>query len=98
MKWFKEVKERWESKSPIFWKKILKTAITIGTSATAVITSDKFFDLRGYGVPDIIFQIAGYVIVACAAVGLSAKITRDDNAHYQDHGRRRRNYNGELDA
>jgi hypothetical protein len=35
------------------------------------------FDLQSYGVPQLIFTIAGYVIVACAALGLAAKITKE---------------------
>lgn len=78
MNWIKELKTRWKSKTPEFWQKIMSIAITLGTSAVAVITAEKFFDLRGYGVPDILFTISGYIIVACAAVGLSAKITTTD--------------------
>lgn len=51
-------------------------AITIGTSAVAVLGADKLFELQSYGVPQLVFTIAGYIIVACAALGLSAKITK----------------------
>lgn len=71
-----EIKDRWNSESPIFWKKIMKYSVTLGTSAVAVIGADKLFDLQSYGVPSIIFTICGYIIVACAATGLSAKITK----------------------
>ena len=71
-----EVKDRWNSESPAFWKKIMKYSVTLGTSAVAVIGADKLFDLQSYGVPSIIFTICGYIIVACAASGLSAKITK----------------------
>lgn len=75
-KFFKELKERWKAKTPIFWRKIMEWAIGIGTSAVAVIGADKMFDLQSYGVPTDVFTVAGYIIVACAAVGLSAKITK----------------------
>ena len=75
---FKELKERWKAESPEFWKKIKNFAITLGTSAVAVLASDKLFDLQTYGVPQIVFTIAGYVIVACATLGLSAQITKKD--------------------
>jgi len=71
-----ELKSRWKSELPKFWEKILKTAIAVGTSAVAVVGADQLFSLQAYGVPQIIFTIAGYVIVACAAIGLSAKITK----------------------
>lgn len=70
-----ELKNRWKTESPKFWKRIMNTAIAVGSSAVAVVSSDKLFDLQAYGIAPIVFTIAGYVIVACAAVGLSAKIT-----------------------
>lgn len=50
--------------------------VTLGTSAVAVLGADKIFELQSYGVPIIVFTICGYVIVACAAFGLAAKITK----------------------
>lgn len=76
IKMFKELKERWTAESPEFWKKVLAFAISLGSGAVAVLGADKLFDLQAYGVPQIVFTIAGYVIVACAALGLSAKITK----------------------
>lgn len=73
---WEDLKSRWNADSPSFWKKILNISIAIGTSAVAVISSDQLFNLQSYGVPQIIFTIAGYIIVACAAFGLSAKITK----------------------
>ena len=73
---WKDISDRWNSESPAFWKKIMKYSVTLGTSAVAVIRADKLFDLQSYGVPSIIFTICGYIIVACAATGLSAKITK----------------------
>ena len=73
---WKDISDRWNSESPTFWKKIMKYSVTLGTSAVAVIGADKLFDLQSYGVPSIIFTICGYIIVACAATGLSAKITK----------------------
>lgn len=73
---WKELKTRWASESPIFWKKIMTLAISLGTSAVAVVSADQLFGLQAYGVSQIIFTIAGYIIVASAAVGLSAKITK----------------------
>lgn len=73
----KELKERWTANSPTFWKKVLSIAIKLGSSATAILGAEKLFDLQSYGVPQIIFTICGYVIVACATLGLSAKITKE---------------------
>lgn len=76
MKLTQEIKERWTAESPEFWKKVLNFSVTLGTSAVAVLGADKLFELQSYGVPQIVFTIAGYIIVACAALGLSAKITK----------------------
>lgn len=54
----------------------MKFAVTLGTSAVAVLGADKLFELQSYGVPIIIFTIAGYIVVACFAFGLAAKITK----------------------
>lgn len=64
---------RWKSESPDFWKGVQKYSIVIGSGAVAIISADKLFG--AYGVPASIFTICGYIIVACAAFGLSAKIT-----------------------
>lgn len=74
----REIKERWSAETPKFWKKVLNFSVTLGTSAVAMIAADKMFELQAYGVPQGIFTIAGYVIVFCAAMGLSAKITKKD--------------------
>lgn len=71
----------------------------------AVITSERIFDLRGYGVPNIVFTIAGYVIVICASIGLMAQITVQDPNIRGGRGPHRRysnnydhDYEEELDA
>lgn len=73
------LKTRWKSNTPIFWKKIQSISIKIGISAVSVLGVDKLFELQSYGVPQIIFTIAGYIIVACATLGLAANITKQDN-------------------
>ena len=74
----KELKERWVAETPYFWKRVMSFSIAIGSSAVAVIGAEKLFDLQNYGVPQIIFTVAGYIIVAAAAAGLLAKITKTD--------------------
>ena len=63
--------KRWQSESPDFWKGVQKYSIVIGSGAVAIISADKLFGAYGAS----IFTICGYIIVACAAFGLSAKIT-----------------------
>ena len=74
-----EIKERLKSDTPKFWKQVRSFAVTIGTSAVSIIGADKLFDLQDYGVPQLIFTIAGYIIVACATLGLAAQITKKDS-------------------
>ncbi len=79
-KFFYQVVKRWRSETPRFWKKIREFAIILGTSAVGVLGADQLFNLQAqYGLPQIIFTIAGYVVVFCAALGLSAQITKKDN-------------------
>ena len=73
-----EIKERWSLETPDFWKKIMKFSITLGSSAVAIISADQMFNLQNYGISPLVFTIAGYIIVFCAALGLSAKITKKD--------------------
>ena len=79
-RFFKQVVSRWKSDTPKFWKKIREYSIIVGTSAVAVLGVDKLFNLQAeYGMPQEIFTAAGYVVVFCAAMGLSAQITKKDN-------------------
>ena len=73
----KEIRIRWKTESPIFWKKILNKCIYIGSTSVSILGAEKLFDLQSYGVPPIIFTICGYIIVACASLGLAAKITKE---------------------
>ena len=65
-------------------------SMTIGSSELAVIGAEKLFDLQNYGVPQIIFTVAGYIIVAAAAAGLLAKITKTDTIDTINDNRRSR--------
>ena len=80
-KLIQEVLTRWKSESPIFWKKVMKISVTLGSAAIAILGADKMFDLQIYGVSPIIFTICGYIITFCTATGLMAKITKQDNAN-----------------
>jgi hypothetical protein len=81
---WKEAKERWSKKSPPFFQKILKFAIELGTAAVAVLGADKLFDLQAtYGVSPLLFTACGYIIVFCAALGLTAKITKQPDGDNQ---------------
>ena len=76
MKTTQEIKERWKSEINDFWKKVLHYAIIIGTSAAGIISADVLWNLQSYGVHPMIFTIAGYILTACGALGLAAKLTK----------------------
>ena len=67
--------ERWKSESPEFWKKVLNLSVTLGINSIAILGLDKMLDLQSYGVPQLVFTLCGYVIVACGALGLASKLT-----------------------
>ena len=69
------LKTRWKTESPVFFKKIYFLMYKLGGSALGILAMDKFADLQTLGVPHIIFTICGYVLTACAAIGLTAKLT-----------------------
>lgn len=76
MKLTQEIKERWSAEINEFWKKILNLAVTLGTASIGVISADALWNLQSYGVNPIIFTIAGYILTACGALGLAAKLTK----------------------
>ena len=71
----KQVRIRWKSQMNKFWKKILKISLIIGSSAAGILLANTTFGLEQYVAP-IIFQISGYVLTACGAMGLAAKLTK----------------------
>ena len=70
-----QVKIRWKSETNKFWKKVLKIATIIGSSAAGILLANTTFGLEQYVAP-IIFTISGYVLTACGAMGLAAKLTK----------------------
>ena len=72
---FKQVKIRWSAELNKFWKKVLKVSLVIGSSAAGILLANTTFGLEQYVAP-IIFTISGYVLTACGAMGLAAKLTK----------------------
>ena len=71
----KEIKSRWNAKLNAFWKRILRVSITIGSAAAGIMLANTTFELEQYVAP-IVFTISGYVLTACGAMGLTAKLTK----------------------
>lgn len=76
MKLTQEIKERWSAEINEFWKKILNITVTLGTASIGIISADALWNLQSYGVNPMIFTIAGYILTACGALGLAAKLTK----------------------
>ena len=74
-KTIKEIKSRWNAKLNAFWKKILRVSLTIGSAAAGILLVNSTFGLSEFVAP-IIFTISGYVLTACGAMGLAAKLTK----------------------
>ena len=73
---FAQLKHRWSAPLNKFWKKVLKFCLWLGGIAVAILGADTTFGLQALGVAPIIFTICGYVLTACAALGLGAKLTK----------------------
>ena len=72
----KQVRIRWKSQMNKFWKKVLKFSLILGGSAGGMLTIDGIWNVQSFGVPAIIFTVCGYVLTACGAMGLAAKLTK----------------------
>ena len=72
----KQVRIRWKSQMNKFWKKVLKFSLILGGSAGGILTIDGIWNVQSFGVPAIIFTVCGYVLTACGAMGLAAKLTK----------------------
>jgi hypothetical protein len=71
----KELYKRWQTETPHFWKRVRAFAITLGSSAIAVWTINTTMGLNLY---PLILEICKYIITACAVLGFSAQITKND--------------------
>ena len=72
----KQVRIRWKSQMNKFWKQVLKFSLILGGSAGGMLTIDGIWNVQSFGVPAIIFTVCGYVLTACGAMGLAAKLTK----------------------
>lgn len=70
-----QFKIRWKSELNRFWKKVLKYSLIIGSSAAGILLMNSTFGLAEFVHP-IVFTISGYILTACGAMGLAAKLTK----------------------
>lgn len=69
-----ETKSRWCSKTPEYFQKIKKIAISLGASATAIWVVNDTMSLE---LPEFFMSICKYLITASAGMGVTAQLTRD---------------------
>jgi hypothetical protein len=67
----KTIKERWNSKTPKFWKKVQRWAIITGAVAGAIIAAP-------VALPAAIITTATYIAAVSATVATTAQLTVDD--------------------
>lgn len=72
------IKERWKAETPDFFKGVIKLATYLGTPATAVLA---IASTPNIVVPVIVIKIASWVVIACAAMGVTAKLTKQDTTN-----------------
>ncbi len=71
-----EVKERWKAELNVFWAGVLKFSLTLGGAALGIVTANQIWNLQALGVAPIVFTVCGYILTACGALGLAAKLTK----------------------
>ena len=65
------LKDRWNAKTPKFWKRIQRIAIIAGTIAGIIIAAP-------VTLPAAIITAAGYIAVVGTAVATTAQLTKED--------------------
>lgn len=66
------LKERWNAKTPKFWKRVQRIAIIAGTIAGIIIAAP-------VTLPAALITVAGYVAVVGTAVATTTQLTKEDN-------------------
>lgn len=69
--------ERLLAKTPCFWKKVQKIALSFGGSGAAVMVANSSFALT---IDTSIIKFVSYVVVVCAAIAGTAQLTKEDKA------------------
>lgn len=67
----KELKERWNSKTPTFWKKVQKIGVACGIVGAALVSAP-------IALPAAIVSVSGYLIVAGSLTAALSQLTKED--------------------
>lgn len=68
----KELKERWNSKTPTFWKKVQKIGVACGIVGAALVSAP-------IALPAAVVSVSGYLIVAGSLTAALSQLTKDDS-------------------
>jgi hypothetical protein len=66
------LKERWNAKTPKFWKKVRNIAITVGTIAGVILAAP-------VALPAAVITVAGYLATAGTVAATLSQLTVDDS-------------------
>ena len=69
------IKERWNAELPAFFLQIRAIALKVGGAATSLWIANGSMGLE---LPSPIINTAKYIIAACAAMSLTAQLTKKD--------------------
>ena len=73
----KHLRDRWNGKTPNFWKKVQKIAIVAGALAGVILTAP-------VSLPAAVITAAGYVVTAGTVAATLSQLTVEDNKEIQD--------------
>ena len=66
-----ELKERWNSNTPKFWKKVQKIGVACGIVGAALVSAP-------IALPAAIVSVSGYLIVAGSLTAALSQLTKED--------------------
>ena len=72
MELIKLIIERWNAETPAFFLGVKKLAVSLGSSATAILVANETFSL---GLDEPVLTLCKYAIAACAAMGMTSQLT-----------------------
>jgi Mg/Co/Ni transporter MgtE len=73
----KTLKERWQSKTPKFWKRVQRWAIVTGAAAGVILAAP-------ITLPAIVITMAGYAVTAGTVAATLSQLTVDDDVDKKD--------------
>ena len=65
----KEIKARWKSETPTFWKRVQKVGLALGAVGTVIVTAP-------VSLPASLVAVGGYLVTAGGVTAALAQLTR----------------------